>query len=122
MKLRQLNMQFKALSDKTRRRILELLKEGDLTAGEIAERFEMTKPSITHHLNILYQADLVDRERQGQYICYTLNTSVLQDVMSWLLDFFEDNEERRAVMNNKYNFKEELKKDWYLFLLILLWL
>ncbi|MFI5358994.1 MAG: autorepressor SdpR family transcription factor [Halanaerobiales bacterium] len=96
-----MNMQFKALSDKTRRRILELLKEGDLTAGEIAERFEMTKPSITHHLNILYQADLVDRERQGQYIYYTLNTSVLQDVMSWLLDFFGDSEENKDERENK---------------------
>lgn len=108
MKLHQLNMQFKALSDKTRRRILELLKEGDLTAGEIAERFEMTKPSITHHLNILYQADLVDRERQGQYIYYTLNTSVLQDVMSWLLDFFGDSEENKDERENK-DYKENKK-------------
>ena len=61
----------------------------------------MTKPSITHHLNILYQADLVDRERQGQYIYYTLNTSVLQDVMSWLLDFFGDSEENKDERENK---------------------
>lgn len=93
MKLRQLNLQFKALSDKTRRRILEMLKEGDLTAGEIAERFEISKPSITHHLNLLYQADLVDKERQGQFIYYTLNTSVMQEVMSWLLGFLNNNQE-----------------------------
>lgn len=93
MRLRQLNIQFKALSDKTRRKILEILKEGDLTAGEIAERFEISKPSITHHLNLLYQADLVDRERQGQYIYYTLNTSVLQEVMVWLMGFLNNNEE-----------------------------
>ena len=93
MSLRQLNIQFKALSDKTRRKILEILKEGDLTAGEIAERFEISKPSITHHLNLLYQADLVDRERQGQYIYYTLNTSVLQEVMVWLMGFLNNNEE-----------------------------
>src|SRR5690554_26713 len=90
MKLRQLNMQFKALSDKTRRRILEMLKEGDLTAGEIAERFEMTKPSITHHLNLLYQAELVDKERDGQFIYYTLNTTVMQEVLTWFLDFVKN--------------------------------
>lgn len=88
-----MNIQFKALSDKTRRRILEMLKEGDLTAGEIAERFEMTKPSITHHLNLLYQAELVDKERDGQFIYYTLNTTVMQEVLTWFLDFVKKNKE-----------------------------
>ncbi|NLM96032.1 MAG: winged helix-turn-helix transcriptional regulator [Halanaerobiaceae bacterium] len=85
-----MNIQFKALSDKTRRRILELLKDGDMTAGEIADRFEMTKPSITHHLNLLYQAGLVDRERDGQFIYYTLNMTVLQEVLGWFLDFMNN--------------------------------
>lgn len=85
-----MNIQFKALSDKTRRKILEMLKNGDLTAGEIAERFEMTKPSITHHLNLLYQAELVDKERDGQFIYYTLNTTVMQEVLTWFLDFVKN--------------------------------
>lgn len=83
----KMNIMFKALSDKSRRKILEMLKDGDLTAGEIAEKFVMTKPSITHHLNLLYQADLVDKERDGQYIYYTLNTTVMQEVYGWVFDF-----------------------------------
>lgn len=86
----KMNIMFKALSDKTRRKILEMLKDGDLSAGEIAEKFDMTKPSITHHLNLLYQADLVDKERDGQYILYTLNTTVMQEVLSWVLDLVKD--------------------------------
>lgn len=76
---------FKALSDSTRRKILDLLKEKDLTAGEIADYFQITKPSISHHLNILKQAGLVSDERNGQFIYYTLNTSVFEDVMSWFI-------------------------------------
>lgn len=78
---------FKALADPTRRRILELLRGGDLSAGELAEHFAMTKPSISHHLNTLKAAGLVDAERDGQSIVYSLNTSVLQDLMSWFYTF-----------------------------------
>ena len=74
---------FKALADPTRRHILELLRGGDLTAGEIADHFDMTKPSLSHHLSALKNAGLVDAERDGQNIIYSLNTSVLQDLMSW---------------------------------------
>lgn len=81
-----LNDMFKALSDPTRRKILDLLKNGDLTAGEIAEHFSMTKPSISNHLNILKNADLVWDERKGQNIIYSLNTTVLQDVVKWIMD------------------------------------
>lgn len=84
-----MNDAFKALSDPTRRRILHLLRKGDLTAGEIAEHFSMTKPSLSHHLNTLKQANLVLRERQGQHILYSLNTTVLQEVMGWFLDLAE---------------------------------
>ena len=63
-----LNLPFKALADPTRRKIILLLKEKDLTAGEIAEHFNMTKPSISHHLNALKQSLLVTDERKGQYI------------------------------------------------------
>lgn len=78
---------FKALADPTRRRILELLRSADLTAGELADHFDMTKPSISHHLNTLKAAGLVDAEREGQSIVYSLNTSVLQDLMSWFYTF-----------------------------------
>lgn len=84
------NLMFKALSDKTRRKILEMLKKGDMTAGEIADEFDMTKPSITHHLNLLKQADLVDKERDGQYIYYSLNITVMQEVLSWVMNFVDE--------------------------------
>lgn len=78
---------FRALADPTRRRILELLRSADLTAGELADHFDMTKPSISHHLNTLKAAGLVDAEREGQSIVCSLNTSVLQDLMSWFYTF-----------------------------------
>lgn len=78
---------FKALSDPTRRSILKMLRRGDMTAGEIAEQFDITKPSMSHHLNVLKQAGLVLSDRNGQHIYYSLNTTVLQDVMVWLMKF-----------------------------------
>ena len=84
-----MNDTFKALADPTRRQIIRLLKERDLTAGEIAEHFAMTKPSISHHLNTLKQAKLVLDERQGQNIIYSLNTTVVQDVMGWFLEIID---------------------------------
>ncbi|WP_099521776.1 autorepressor SdpR family transcription factor [Paenibacillus sp. BIHB 4019] len=82
-----MNQAFKALSDPTRRTILDLLKEQDLTAGEIADHFHMTKPSISHHLSLLKQAELVSDERKGQHIYYTLNTTVFQDLLKWIASF-----------------------------------
>ncbi|MGI6129460.1 MAG: autorepressor SdpR family transcription factor [bacterium] len=79
------NLVFKALSDSTRRRILELLRARDLTAGEIANHFSISKPSISHHLGVLKQANLVSDERQGQNIMYSLNTTVFQEALAWLL-------------------------------------
>jgi len=76
---------FKALNDPTRREILELLKKGELTAGEIADQFNISKPSISHHLDLLKQADLVSSEKKGQYITYTLNTTILEEVLSWII-------------------------------------
>jgi len=81
-----LSLVFKALSDPTRRKILQMLKKGDLPAGEIAGRFDMTKPSISHHLSVLKQANLVQDVRKGQNIYYSLNTTVFQDVLGWLLE------------------------------------
>ncbi|MCS1351270.1 autorepressor SdpR family transcription factor [Mechercharimyces sp. CAU 1602] len=80
-----MNNVFKALADPTRRKILDLLEEKNLTAGEIASHFSMSKPSISNHLNILKQADLVLAHKRGQYVLYSLNTSVLEDVIKWLL-------------------------------------
>ncbi|MGG4145403.1 autorepressor SdpR family transcription factor [Paenibacillus algorifonticola] len=82
-----MNQAFKALSDPTRRTILDLLKERDLTAGEIADHFHMTKPSISHHLSLLKQAELVSDERKGQHIYYSLNTTVFQDLLKWIASF-----------------------------------
>ncbi|WP_050181742.1 autorepressor SdpR family transcription factor [Domibacillus robiginosus] len=76
---------FKALSDPTRRAIIDLLKERDRTAGDIAEQFQMTKPSISHHLHTLQNAGLVLSERKGQHIIYSLNTTVFQDIVAWML-------------------------------------
>lgn len=81
-----MNDVFKALADPTRRRILELLQQRDMTAGEIANCFSMTKPSISHHLSALKNAGLVLDERQGQNIVYSLNTTVFQDVIKWFYD------------------------------------
>jgi DNA-binding transcriptional ArsR family regulator len=78
-----LNMMFKALSDPIRRKILLMLKKQDMTAGEIAERFDISKPSISHHLNTLKHAGMVLDERKGQYIYYSINTSVFEDVVSF---------------------------------------
>ncbi len=82
-----MNLLFKALNDKTRRDILEMLKESDLTAGDIADKFEMTKPSISHHLSLLKQANLVVDIRKGQFIYYSLNTTVMDDIAKWFVQF-----------------------------------
>jgi DNA-binding transcriptional ArsR family regulator len=80
-----MNDAFKALSDPTRRKILQLLKESDLSAGEIADHFNISKPSISHHLNTLKQAQLVQDERQGQSMIYSINLTVMQEAMGWFL-------------------------------------
>ncbi|MDP4126162.1 MAG: autorepressor SdpR family transcription factor [Bacillota bacterium] len=87
-----LNLPFKALADPTRRKIILLLKDRDLTAGEIAEHFDMTKPSVSHHLNTLKQASLVSDERKGQNIYYSLNTTVFQEVVKWFFNATKVNE------------------------------
>ena len=79
---------FKALSDPTRREILRMLRKRPMNAGELAEAFEMTKGSLSHHYNILKAAELVRCERRGQFLVYSLNTSVIEDVMALLVDLF----------------------------------
>ncbi len=82
-----MNIVFKALNDATRREILELLQDKDLTAGQIADRFSISKPSISHHLDLLKQAGLVESVKQGQFIYYSLNTTVLDEILKWFLQF-----------------------------------
>jgi DNA-binding transcriptional ArsR family regulator len=79
---------FKALSDPTRREVLRLLRGGELTAGQIAERFPISAPSMSHHFSVLKQAELVTARREGQQIFYSLNTTVIQDLMADLMDLF----------------------------------
>jgi len=78
---------FKALNDATRREILELLKHKDMSAGEIADAFNISKPSISHHLDILKRADLITSEKNGQFIIYSINTTIMEDVLQWILTF-----------------------------------
>src|SRR5579862_1569009 len=79
---------FKALADPSRRKILKLLQGGSKTAGTLAEAFDMTKGSLSHHFNVLKAADLVRCERRGQQIVYSLNTTVFEDAAAMLLDLF----------------------------------
>jgi ArsR family transcriptional regulator, arsenate/arsenite/antimonite-responsive transcriptional repressor len=85
-----MNLLFKALNDSTRREILEILRINDSTAGEIADRFNMSKPSISHHLDLLRQADLVSSKKKGQFILYTININTLDTVFNWFLQFKYD--------------------------------
>ncbi|MBR4456999.1 MAG: winged helix-turn-helix transcriptional regulator [Solobacterium sp.] len=75
---------FKALSDPVRREILEMLKQGRMPAGEIASHFEMTNATISYHLKILKQADLIFESREKNYIYYQLNTTVLEEIILWI--------------------------------------
>ena len=76
----------KALADPTRREILNLLKGGRMSAGQIVERFPVTGASISRHLSVLKEADLVRDNREGQHIFYELNASVLEEIMLWITD------------------------------------
>ena len=75
---------FKALADPTRRVILDLLKSGAKTAGEIGAHFDMTGATVSHHLSVLKEAGLVSDERRGKYIYYELNLSVLDEITGWI--------------------------------------
>ena len=81
-----LQQTLKALADPTRREILNLLKQGKLSAGEITEHFHITAAAISRHLSVLKDADLIEDSREGKYIYYTLNASVLEEIMLWITD------------------------------------
>lgn len=80
-----MNKAFKALNDPTRRRILELLRQRDMTAGDIANEFDMSFPSVSHHLDQLRQAGLVASVKEGQFVRYSLNTTVVDELIGWML-------------------------------------
>jgi len=79
---------FKALADTNRRKILEILKEKDMTVGEISAHFKITGASLSHHLNILKKSNLVISQREGQFIRYSLNTSVFEEVLKLFITLF----------------------------------
>ncbi|MGL5378930.1 autorepressor SdpR family transcription factor [Clostridium sp.] len=83
-----INKVFKALGDPTRREILKILNDGSMNAGDIASKFDMSKPSISKHLDILKDAELIVSEKKGQFIIYTLNTTVLQQALGGFLGLF----------------------------------
>ncbi len=89
-----LNDTFRALADPTRRQILDLLRRGEMTAGALAERFDMTKPSMSHHFAVLKEADLVTSRRDGQQIWYALNTTVVEDVLAWAVQLTADGRDK----------------------------
>ncbi|MDQ3048851.1 MAG: autorepressor SdpR family transcription factor [Bacteroidota bacterium] len=84
-----MNLLFKALGDPTRRQIIDLLRKRDMTAGEIADHFHISKPSISHHLDLLKQADVVLSIKEGQYITYSLNTTVFDEMVKWAIGLNE---------------------------------
>ena len=92
-----MNDVFKALSDPRRREILEMLSHKDLSAGEIADAFNITKPSISNHLTILKNAKMITSTRQGQNIIYSLNTTVFHDVVKWIYSIRKEENENEKV-------------------------
>jgi ArsR family transcriptional regulator len=90
-----LNLLFKALRDPTRRRILEMLKKRDLTVSQISEAFAMSTPSISYHLDLLKQAQLVSAHKNGQFVTYSLETTVLDDSLGWLVELIKKKKGKR---------------------------
>ena len=90
-----MNTLFKALNDQTRRDILELLKRKDMTAGDIADEFHFSKPTISHHLDLLRQAGLVESVKQGQFIYYSLNTTVMDEIVTWFVQFTDKKKNKK---------------------------
>ncbi len=87
-----LQQTLKALADPIRREILNMLKKGRLPAGEIAEHFSVSAPSISRHLSVLKDADLIRDTRKGKFIFYEINTTVLEETMLWIADLKGDND------------------------------
>ena len=90
------NKTFRALADPTRREILDLLRNGEITAGALAEKFNISKPAMSHHFGVLKDADLITSRREGQQIWYGLNTTVVQDVVAWAMRLTDDRGKSRG--------------------------
>ncbi|MEG2022055.1 MAG: autorepressor SdpR family transcription factor [Oscillospiraceae bacterium] len=86
---------FKALSDSTRRKILELLRYGPMCAGDISDKFGLTAATVSHHLSVLKDADLVFDKKAGKYIYYEINTSVVEDVLTWVVALKGNDNEKK---------------------------
>ena len=86
---------FKALSDPVRRQILSMLKKGRMSAGDISSRFDMTQATVSYHLKLLKEADLVFEEKEKNHIYYSLNASVIEEVMLWLADLMGEKDDER---------------------------
>lgn len=95
----RMNEAFQALADPSRREILRLLRHGEMTAGELAEHFDMAKPSVSHHFAKLKQAGLITSRREGQQIYYALNTTVVEDLLSIIWDLFAEGPNGRKGTN-----------------------
>ncbi len=89
----------KAISDPVRRNILEMLREGKMTAGDIANKFNLTNSTVSYHLSYLKKADLIKEEKYKKYIYYKLNTSVFEEILVWIYQFGKDDE--KGVNNNE---------------------
>jgi len=92
----RMNEAFKALADPTRREILQLLRQREMTAGELAEHFDMSKPSVSHHFSVLKQADLISSRREGQQIFYSLNTTAVEDLLAIIWDLFPNRQTKES--------------------------
>lgn len=89
-----MNILFKALGDPTRRQIIDLLHQKDMTAGEIADHFSISKPSISHHLDLLKQAGVVIAIKEGQFITYSLNTTVFDELAKWVINIYQNKKQK----------------------------
>ncbi len=96
-----MNLLFKALGDPTRRQIIELLRKRDMNAGEIADYFSISKPSISHHLDLLRQANVVISIKEGQFITYSLNTTVFDEMVKWVMDQSQSKKANKKDTKNK---------------------
>jgi ArsR family transcriptional regulator, arsenate/arsenite/antimonite-responsive transcriptional repressor len=90
-----MNIIFKALNDGTRRQILDLLKQGNLSAGELAEKFDSSWPTISHHLDVLKQANLVTSYKSGQFVYYSINMTVVDELLEWCLQLAQTKKNKK---------------------------